>query len=114
MGSHYPLPVHPYPLSTTHYPLPTIHYPLIPLSWLTNLIAARKQNHLHQRRRERALEDGQFAFSAELNTGIILFAGVAGLVWLAQSLGSGLLTKRVSIWAWCRSATFPPTTPRTS
>src|SRR5579862_9341951 len=43
------------------------------------------------RRRERAREEGRVAFSRELNSGIILFAGVAGLSWLAGSLGSNLL-----------------------
>jgi flagellar biosynthesis protein FlhB len=45
------------------------------------------------RRRERAREEGQFAFSPELNTGVILFAGMGGLLWLAQSLGGGLLAQ---------------------
>ena len=42
------------------------------------------------RRRERAREEGQFALSPELNSGVVLFAGVAGLLWLGQMLGAGL------------------------
>jgi len=45
------------------------------------------------RKREEAHEQGQFAFSAELMTGAILFLGVGGLYFLAQSIGSGLLTR---------------------
>jgi flagellar biosynthetic protein FlhB len=45
------------------------------------------------RRRERAYEEGQFALSAELTSGVVLFAGVAGLLWLAHALGGGLLSQ---------------------
>jgi flagellar biosynthetic protein FlhB len=45
------------------------------------------------RRRERAQEEGQFAFSAELNSGIVLFIGMGGLLWLAHALGGGLLAQ---------------------
>src|SRR5580658_8355606 len=45
------------------------------------------------RRRERAREEGQFAFSPELNTGLVLFAGALGLMLLAQTLGGGLLAQ---------------------
>ncbi len=45
------------------------------------------------RRREQAAEEGQFPLSAELNTGVLLFVGAAGLMWLAHSLGGGLLTQ---------------------
>ena len=41
------------------------------------------------RRREQAAEEGQFAHSSELNSGIVLFAGACGLLWLAQTLGGG-------------------------
>jgi flagellar biosynthesis protein FlhB len=43
------------------------------------------------RRRERAYEEGQFPHSSELNTGVILFVGVGGMLLLAQVLGGGLL-----------------------
>jgi flagellar biosynthesis protein FlhB len=43
------------------------------------------------RRRERAAEEGQFAFSSELNTGVVLFVGTLGLLGLAHTLGGGLL-----------------------
>jgi flagellar biosynthesis protein FlhB len=45
------------------------------------------------RRRERAAEEGQFAHSSELNTGVVLFVGVGGLLLLAQALGGGLLAQ---------------------
>ena len=45
------------------------------------------------RRRERAVEEGQFAFSPELNTGVVLFAGILGLLGLAQTLGGTLLAQ---------------------
>ena len=45
------------------------------------------------RRRERAAEEGQFAFSPELNTGVVLFAGTLGLLGLAHTLGGSLLAQ---------------------
>jgi flagellar biosynthetic protein FlhB len=45
------------------------------------------------RRRERAYDEGQAAFSHELTNGFVLFAGVAALLWLAGALGSGLLSQ---------------------
>ena len=45
------------------------------------------------RRREQAAEEGQFAFSPELNTGVVLFVGIAGLFALAHTLGGGLLAQ---------------------
>src|SRR5947208_1930588 len=45
------------------------------------------------RRREEAAERGQFAFSTELNTGIILIAGIGGLSFLAHTLGGELLAQ---------------------
>lgn len=45
------------------------------------------------RRRERAYEEGQFAHSGDLVSGLILFAGAAGLMYLAADLGGGLLTQ---------------------
>src|SRR2546430_804354 len=45
------------------------------------------------RRRERAQEEGQFAFSPELTTGVVLFAGALGLFLLARTLGGGLLAQ---------------------
>jgi flagellar biosynthetic protein FlhB len=45
------------------------------------------------RRREQAREQGQFAHSADLNAGLVLFVGVAGLLYLAHSLGQGLLSQ---------------------
>jgi flagellar biosynthesis protein FlhB len=43
------------------------------------------------RRREAAAEEGRFALSTELNTGIVMIIGVGGLAFLAHSLGSDLL-----------------------
>jgi flagellar biosynthetic protein FlhB len=43
------------------------------------------------RRREEAAEQGQFALSTELNTGIIMIVGAGGLAFLATSLGNALL-----------------------
>jgi flagellar biosynthetic protein FlhB len=45
------------------------------------------------RKREQAHEQGQFAHSADLVSGLVLFVGVAGLLYLTQALGSGLLTQ---------------------
>jgi flagellar biosynthesis protein FlhB len=45
------------------------------------------------RKREQAHEQGQFAHSPELVSGLILFVGVAGLLYLTHTLGSGLLTQ---------------------
>jgi flagellar biosynthetic protein FlhB len=45
------------------------------------------------RRREQAREEGKFAYSPELNSGLLLFAGAAGLIWLAGTLGGGLLAQ---------------------
>jgi flagellar biosynthetic protein FlhB len=45
------------------------------------------------RRRERAHEEGRFAVSAELSTGLVLFVGVGALYLLARLLGGGLLAQ---------------------
>src|SRR4051812_4579927 len=45
------------------------------------------------RKREQAAEQGQFAHSPDLVSGLVLFVGVAGLLYLAHTLGSGLLTQ---------------------
>src|SRR5471030_1209182 len=45
------------------------------------------------RKREQAAEQGQFAHSPDLVSGLVLFVGVAGLLYLAQALGSGLLAQ---------------------
>ena len=45
------------------------------------------------RKREQAHEQGQFAHSTDLVSGLVLFVGVAGLLYLAHELGSGLLTQ---------------------
>jgi flagellar biosynthetic protein FlhB len=45
------------------------------------------------RKREQAAEEGRFAFSTDLNSGIVLIAGVGGLMMLAQVVGSGLLAQ---------------------
>src|SRR5947207_2653358 len=45
------------------------------------------------RRRERAEEEGQFALSPELTTGVVLFAGALGLLLLTRTLGGGLLAQ---------------------
>src|SRR5262245_17983499 len=46
-----------------------------------------------QRRREQAREQGQVAASAEFTASLVLLAGVAGLSFGSQVLGSGLLTQ---------------------
>ena len=43
------------------------------------------------RRREQAYERGQFAFSGDLNAGLVLFVGIGGMWFLSQQLGGGLL-----------------------
>ncbi len=43
------------------------------------------------RRREEAAEQGQFALSTELNTGVIMIIGIGGLSYLSQTLGNGML-----------------------
>ncbi len=43
------------------------------------------------RRREQAYEQGQFALSAELTSGVMVFVGVGGLALAADTLGDGLL-----------------------
>ncbi len=43
------------------------------------------------RKREQAREQGRFAHSSDLVSGLVLFVGVAGLLYLAHELGSGLL-----------------------
>ena len=43
------------------------------------------------RKREQAHEQGQFAHSQDLVSGLVLFVGVAGLLYLAHELGGGLL-----------------------
>lgn len=45
------------------------------------------------RRREEAAEQGQFALSTELNTGIVMIIGVGGLAFLAHTLGDVLLSQ---------------------
>jgi flagellar biosynthesis protein FlhB len=45
------------------------------------------------RKREKAHEEGQFAHSPDLVSGLVLFVGVAGLLYLTHALGSGLLTQ---------------------
>jgi flagellar biosynthetic protein FlhB len=45
------------------------------------------------RRREQAAERGQFAHSPDLVSGLVLFVGVAALLYLAHTLGNGLLTQ---------------------
>jgi flagellar biosynthetic protein FlhB len=44
------------------------------------------------RRRERAYEEGKFALSSELTSGVMVFVGVGGLALLADSFGDGILT----------------------
>src|ERR1041385_3282331 len=43
------------------------------------------------RRREEAYEQGKFAFSAELNSSIVLFVGIGSLALFAHFAGGGLL-----------------------
>ena len=43
------------------------------------------------RRREQAYEQGQFAISAELTAGVVVFVGIGALAMLAHTLGDGLL-----------------------
>ncbi len=45
------------------------------------------------RKRELAEEEGQFAFSPDLNTGFVLIVGIGGLMFLAQTVGGGLLAQ---------------------
>jgi flagellar biosynthetic protein FlhB len=43
------------------------------------------------RRREQAYEQGQFAISAELSSGVVVFVGVGALAMVAHAFGDGLL-----------------------
>ena len=43
------------------------------------------------RRRERAYEEGKFAMSSELTSGVMVFVGVGGLALIADSFGDGIL-----------------------
>src|SRR5437660_11628081 len=43
------------------------------------------------RRREEAHEQGQFAISAELTAGVVVFVGVGALAMFAHTLGDGFL-----------------------
>lgn len=45
------------------------------------------------RRREDAAEQGQFALSTELNTGVVMVIGVGGLAFVAHTLGDWLLAQ---------------------